>query len=154
MSLIFIFDQLPTPRSNDNPCTVTRPSDDSSVGQQDTPPVYLIDPSTGAVLDPSGPVVVQNCSRRPFLCLVHDASPGTFDISWMLGSEEVTGSTAAESKSGGGLVNVSSLYFVKHRADEPGGINLTCLATSSGGLLLNATVEITFCRGQYKKSHV
>ncbi|XP_022083693.1 uncharacterized protein LOC110975470 isoform X2 [Acanthaster planci] len=122
-------------------------------------PMHITDPSTGAVLDypDYGPVVVQSGSTRLFECLVQDARRGVLGILWTLGDETVMERAAAESPFGGGLVNVSSFFTVRHPRDETREINLTCTAMSDDGdTPLNTTrVEITFCRGsEYKKSMI
>ncbi|XP_022083692.1 uncharacterized protein LOC110975470 isoform X1 [Acanthaster planci] len=137
---------------------ITRQSDDSPMGHRDIP-MHITDPSTGAVLDypDYGPVVVQSGSTRLFECLVQDARRGVLGILWTLGDETVMERAAAESPFGGGLVNVSSFFTVRHPRDETREINLTCTAMSDDGdTPLNTTrVEITFCRGsEYKKSMI
>ncbi|XP_038061455.1 uncharacterized protein LOC119732128 [Patiria miniata] len=114
--------------------------------------LYLLDPSTGAVLDDPeyGPVCVQSGTTRQFECRIQDARPGVWNFTWMLGNQTIT--SKRRTRTGAGQVNVSRSHIVTNPGNETRERNLTCLATSSD-LSLNATVLITFCaESEYAKT--
>ncbi|XP_038061371.1 fibroblast growth factor receptor 2-like [Patiria miniata] len=114
-----------------------------TVDRQDAT-LHLLDPSTGAVLDDSesGSVCVQSGTTWLFKCRIQDARPGVWNFTWMLGNQTIA--TKSETRTGAGLVNVSSWHMVTNPGNETRERNLTCLATSSDQSL-STKVLITFC---------
>ena len=105
--------------------------------------------STGDLIDAhSGPICVQQNSKRTFECTVRQARPGVWSIEWLIDDSKEEAGSRTETAVEGGLVDVSSRFSVSNRQTGDLIRSLTCQATGPEAKVLRIAVKFQSCFGK------
>ncbi|XP_022083705.1 uncharacterized protein LOC110975479 [Acanthaster planci] len=114
--------------------------------------VELRDFSSGESLDlHTGPTCVESGREQTFECAVRDTKPGIWNLTWIIGNikgEEAVERTVPETNTAHESVDVMSIITPQLLGEDGVLINVTCWATVSHHVSLQATAQFKICPAQ------